>query len=403
MKKERNNSKNFNIILGIPGGIAAYKCCELIRLFVKNGHRVKVILSKHGKKFITPLTLETLSGNQVYTDLFSKNSFSTEHISFSKWGDILVVAPATANMIGKFANGIADEILSTIYISFGKPVFIAPAMHTEMWNHPAVQENILKLKKIGVYFIHPESGELASGDVGEGRLADVKTIYDFVFLTLLKKKDLLGKRILITAGPTVEHIDPVRFISSPSSGKMGVCLAREAFERGGKVILVHGPIKTKIDFPVKTLSVQSADEMNRAVLQNKECDIFISSAAVSDYRSKSQFKDKIKKNESDLTIELTRNPDIIENFSKMYGKNKVVVGFAAETSNILKHAKEKLHSKKLDLIVANDVLEKDSGFNSDTNKVTMIFKNGRFEKLPLLPKSEVAKIIFDRITAMKKL
>ena len=401
MKKEAN-SKKLNIILGVSGGIAAYKCCELVRMFIKEGHSIKVVMTNNAKKFITPLTMETLSGNKVYTSLFKKESFSTEHITLSKWGDVLIVAPATANVIGKFAYGIADDILSTLFLSFPKPVIIAPAMHKEMYSHKIVVENILKLKNIGINFIDAEKGELASGDIGEGRLADPQAIKNFTISLMNKKKELSGKRVLITAGPTHEKIDPVRFISSPSSGKMGIALAREAERRGADVTFIHGHLKSSPDFLGKKISVTTAKEMNKEVIANKRCDIFISTAAVSDFAPKTFSPSKIKKDAAKLSLELVKNPDILENFSKNYGKHKIIVGFAAETENLDENAREKLRKKKLDMIVANDVSRKDSGFGTDTNLVTIFYKNGRKEKLPILEKSKVAEIIFDRIFSIKK-
>jgi phosphopantothenoylcysteine decarboxylase / phosphopantothenate---cysteine ligase len=401
MKNQKSEpKKSLNILLAISGGIAAYKCCELTRLFVKEGHSVKVIMTKHAKRFITPLTMETLSGKRVYTDLFRKESFSTEHITLSKWADCLLVAPATANVIGKFANGIADDILSTVYLSFTKPVIIAPAMHTEMYRHPAVDTNMQKLKSLGVHFIDAGSGQLASGDVGEGRLAEPAIIKASALAILGKKKEFEGLKVVITAGPTREHLDPVRFISSPSTGKMGIALAKEAYLRGANVILVHGPMETKTDLPVKSIPVTTAKDMLRAVNNNRNCDIFISAASVSDYAPKTRAGDKIKKDGNDFILSLEENPDILATFSKKYGKGKVIVGFAAETSDIISNAKSKLTSKKLDMIVANDVKSSNSGFASDTDRATLVYRNGKIESLGLLDKKNLAGIIFDRISRM---
>lgn len=400
MKKK--DKEQLNILLGITGCIAAYKACELIRLFTRSGHNVKVALSRNGAEFITPLTLETLSENRIYCDLFDRESFSTEHISLSKWADVMLVAPATANIIGKFAAGIADDIISTLYLSFKGPVLVAPAMHTEMLKHPAVESNLEIIKSYGVAVIEPEKGELASGDWGEGRFPGVKKIRDAVLSTLSKKKDLKGKKILITAGPTKEYLDPVRYISSPSSGKMGIALAKEAENRGAKVTLIHGPISLDPDISGKVIAVNTAEEMERAVFKNSDCNIFISSAAVSDFAPRKRSSQKIKKNDSSLNIELEPTTDILKKFSQEKGKKKIIVGFAAESNDITKNAILKSKDKKLDLIVANDISLKESGFGSNMNRATIIRKNGKKEKLPLMSKNALAGIIFDRIRGITK-
>jgi len=395
--------KNLNIILGITGGIAAYKACDLIRLFTKAGHNVKVILTDNGSRFVTELTLETLSGNRVYKSLFGKDSFSTEHITLSKWADALLVAPASANIIGKFASGIADDLLSTMFLSFAGPVIVAPAMHTEMYTNSIVRQNMDRLQAAGVNIIPAESGDLASGDKGEGRFPDSSKIRDITLALLTKKKDLLNRNILITAGPTIEKIDPARFISSPSSGKMGVALAREAEKRGAKVTLVHGPLGISHGLTAaKVIEVKSASEMNSAVLGIRNCDVFIGTAAVSDYSPRAYSPQKIKKNSHGLNLELKRNPDVIANFAMKYGRKKIIVGFAAESNDVVKNARRKLKEKRLDMIVANDISRGDSGFGSDMNRIILIGRGNKTEKFPLMHKSQAARIIMDRISRIKK-
>jgi len=325
--------KNKNILIGVCGGIAAYKVCELIRLLKKNEANVKVIMTENAQKFITPLTLQTLSQNKVYTDTFeSEYSYDIEHISLTTWADILVVAPATANIIGKFANGIADDLLTTTFLAFDKPVLIVPAMNSNMFENAIVQQNIQKLKLVGINFVQPESGFLACGVYGKGRYPENQKIL-IEIEKLLCSQDLAGKKVLITAGPTREYLDPIRFISNRSSGKMGYALAEEAYKRGAKVTVISGPVNINTYADIEIINVQTAFQMYHKVKDiYMQYDILIFSAAVADYRPKSVSENKIKKeNRDELAIELVKNPDIL----KFVGDNKkpgqIIVGFSAET------------------------------------------------------------------------
>mgnify|MGYP003699989781 FL=1 len=390
--------KNKNILIGVCGGIAAYKVCELIRLLKKNEANVKVIMTENAQKFITPLTLQTLSQNKVYTDTFeSEYSYDIEHISLTTWADILVVAPATANIIGKFANGIADDLLTTTFLAFDKPVLIVPAMNSNMFENAIVQQNIQKLKLVGINFVQPESGFLACGVYGKGRYPENQKIL-IEIEKLLCSQDLAGKKVLITAGPTREYLDPIRFISNRSSGKMGYALAEEAYKRGAKVTVISGPVNINTYADIEIINVQTAFQMYQKVKDiYMQYDILIFSAAVADYRPKSVSENKIKKeNRDELAIELVKNPDIL----KFVGENKkpgqIIVGFSAETENVLENSQKKLEAKNADLIVANNVLEEGAGFDVDTNIVTLISKE-KVENLPKMSKSEVAERIFDHV------
>ncbi|ADQ04421.1 phosphopantothenoylcysteine decarboxylase/phosphopantothenate/cysteine ligase [Caldicellulosiruptor owensensis OL] len=390
--------RNKNILIGVCGGIAAYKVCELIRLLKKNGANVKVIMTKNAQKFITPLTLQTLSQNKVYTDTFeSEYSYDIEHISLTTWADILVVVPATANIIGKFANGIADDLLTTTFLAFDKPVLIVPAMNSNMFENAIVQQNIQKLKLVGINFVEPESGFLACGVYGKGRYPENQKIL-IEIEKLLCSQDLAGKKVLITAGPTREYLDPIRFISNRSSGKMGFALAEEAYKRGAQVTIVSGPVNINTYADIEIIHVQTASQMYQKVKDiYAQYDILIFSAAVADYRPKTTNEHKIKKeNKDELAIELVKNPDIL----KFVGENKkpgqIIVGFSAETENVLENSQKKLEAKNADLIVANNVLEEGAGFDVDTNIVTLISKE-KVENLPKMSKSEVAKRIFDHV------
>ena len=393
-----------HIVLGITGGIAAFKSCEIVRELKKAGARVTAIMTKNACQFITPLTLQTLTGNRVITDMFATPSeFDVYHITLSKEADLLLVAPATANIIAKFANGIADDFLSTFYLAYKGKIFIAPAMNTNMYLHPANKINMEKLSSLGVNFIEPATGELACGDEGVGKLAEVSLIIEKVKKILLQKLDLKGEKILITAGGTQEAIDPVRYITNRSSGKMGYALAKMALARGADVTLVSAP--TSLPFPpgAKMINVQSASQMREEVLKNlPESTIIIKAAAVSDFKLKKESYAKIKKDEKEsVTLELEKTPDILLEAGKKKG-NRLLVGFAAETGNLVKNAQKKLKEKNCDLIVANDVTQLGAGFVSDTNIVTLIDRKGKVEKLPKLTKEEVAEKIFDKILKLKK-
>jgi phosphopantothenoylcysteine decarboxylase/phosphopantothenate--cysteine ligase len=390
--------KSKNVLIGICGGIAAYKVCELIRLLKKNEANVKVIMTKNAQKFITPLTLQTLSQNKVYTDTFESEYFyDIEHISLTTWADILVVAPATANIIGKFANGIADDLLTTTFLAFDKPVLIVPAMNSNMFENAIVKQNIHKLKSIGINFVEPESGFLACGVYGKGRYPENQKIL-IEIEKLLCSQDLAGKKVLITAGPTREYLDPIRFISNRSSGKMGYALAEEAYKRGAQVTVVSCPVSINTYADIEIIHVQTASQMYQKVKEiYEQYDILIFSAAVADYRPKTTSQNKIKKeNKDELTIELVKNPDILKFVGENKKPNQVIVGFSAETENVLENSQKKLEAKNADLIVANNVLEEGAGFDVDTNIVTLISKE-KVENLPKMSKSEVAKRIFDHV------
>ncbi|OGW08763.1 MAG: phosphopantothenoylcysteine decarboxylase [Nitrospinae bacterium RIFCSPLOWO2_12_39_16] len=400
--------KGKTIILGISGGIAAYKSAELIRLFKKEGAEVWVVMTKSAKEFVSPLTFETLSGNPVYSDMFLdssifnlQSSISMPHIDLAKRSDLFIVAPATANIIGKFANGIADDLLSTLYLSAISPVLIAPAMNNNMYANPVVQENIKRLKGFNINFVEPGFGELACGDKGEGRLAELDTILSKAKWLLAAKKDLSGKTVLVTAGPTHEAIDPVRVISNSSSGKMGYAVASAARRRGAEVILISGPTSLPVPSGVRFISIKSASDMRREILKEvKKADVIIMTAAVSDFTPENYSEKKIKKEDTEgITVKLKKNPDILSEItSKLRNtqsaiRNPIIVGFALETDGIIKNAKKKLREKNLDFIVANSI----NGFGSNQNKVTIIDKKGNLYDIPQMSKDGVAEIILDKI------
>lgn len=386
------------IIVGITGGIAAYKAPELVRLLKKAGHEVRCAATGHALEFVTRVTLETVSGAPLYSDLFA--SGRTEHISLKDWGELLVVAPATANIIGKVASGIADDALSTLLLAFsGKPVIMAPAMNCEMWAHPAVQRNIETLKSWGIRMVGPETGELACGVNGVGRMAEPEQIVAAICEgESLKMK---GEKWLVTAGPTYEKIDSVRFIGNYSSGKMGFALAEALAEAGATVELVSGPTSLKLDHPrVKITRVESAREMYAAATEVfPQCNGAILSAAVADYRPSECADHKLKKNGSEgMTLELVQNPDILATLGGMKTAGQTLVGFALETDNEEANAQRKLEKKNLDYIVLNSLRDKGAGFGVDTNKVTIIGRNGNHKESPLMSKHEVAELIINTIT-----
>ena len=386
-----------NIVLGVSGGIAAYKSVELLRLFVKEGANVRVILTKNAQEFVGTLTFEALSGRSICTDLFEKNDdASIRHIDWAQQADIAVIAPATANIVGKLANGIADDALSTFMMAVTCPVILCPSMNTHMFQSKAVQRNLEILRSDGYFVIDPDSGSLACGTTGPGRLPEPHDILDrtVFYLTL---KDLKDKKILITAGPTREPIDPVRFISNPSSGKMGFAVARAAEYRGGEVTLITGPTNLSDPNNVAVIRVNTAKDMALAVFDNFEhSDIIIKTAAVSDYRPKDNAEQKLKKEKNELVLPLVKTQDIL----KEIGRNKkeqILVGFAAETEQLERYAEQKLVEKNLDIIVGNIVGHPDSGFDADTNTVTLFYKDGTKENLPKMPKDDVANLLLDRI------
>jgi phosphopantothenoylcysteine decarboxylase / phosphopantothenate---cysteine ligase len=393
-----------NILIGISGGIAAYKSLSLIRLFVKAGFNVKVIATQNALQFVTPLSIETLSKNKLYSDVFaSPEEYSTEHISISDFADVLIVAPATANVIGKFASAIADDALSTTYLAMNKPVFIAPAMNHKMLHHPQVQQNMASLKQLGVRFINPTIGDLACGVQGDGRMEEPELIFKAVVDFLETEKTLTGKKALITAGPTVEAIDPVRYISNHSSGKMGIAIAEELSKRGADVTLVCGPIHQPVCDTITRVDVVSANQMFEACTSiQKEMDIIVMAAAVADYTPADVANTKIKKKEHEMVIELQKTKDILKQLGDSKPENQVLIGFALETDNEMEHALDKLTRKNLDLIVLNSLKDTGAGFGGDTNKITLIKKDKTTTSFDLKSKREVAKDIVNCIETLIK-
>jgi len=389
--------KKKKIVLGITGGIAAYKAAELTRALIKEGAQVKVVMTKSATEFITPLTMQTLSQNQVYLDTFvPAEKYDMAHIALADFADAFIIAPATGNIIGKIAAGVADDLLSTTIMAAGKPVLICPAMNNKMLANPIVQDNLSKLQEHGYFIMESAVGELACKTQGSGRLAEITDIIEEI-KSLLTPKDFLNEKVLITAGPTQEPLDPVRFITNLSSGKMGYALATAARRRGAEVTLISGPTFLSPPKVEKIINVRTAREMHKAVMENyKKAKIIIKAAAVADYRPKEISGQKLKKTKESLTVEMKTNPDIIEEI----GKNKegrIVVGFAMETQNLLANAREKLKKKNMDLIVANDVCKEGAGFQSDTNIVSIIDKKGKTETLKKMTKLEAADEILNRV------
>ncbi|MBS1116036.1 MAG: coaBC [candidate division NC10 bacterium] len=389
------------ILLGVTGSIAAYKAVELLRLLAKAGAEVQVVMTEAAAKFVAPLTFETLSRQEVLLDMWSlAYSHRIGHIEATQRADLLVVAPATARTIARLALGLADDFLSCIYLASRCPVVVAPAMDCDMLEHQAVQENLGRLRDRGVHIVEPDTGPLASGMVGRGRLADVAAILDRIELILSPRQDFAGQVVLVTAGPTREPLDPVRFLSNRSSGKMGYAIAEAAAARGARVILVSGPTALAAPPGVDCIHVETADEMYRAVLAKLEpAGVVIKAAAVADYRPKRRADRKIKKDQAVPEIALEPTPDILAELGKRKG-TRILVGFAAETDDLLDNARMKLQRKNLDLVVANNVREAGAGFDVDTNVVTMLDGAGRAETLPLLSKREVADRILDRVKVL---
>lgn len=395
--------KGKHIILGISGGIAAYKAVSLLRLFVKAGADVQVVITPAGKEFITPVTLSALSGHPVISEFFTANTGSwNSHVDLGLWADAVVIAPATASTIAKMANGVADNMLITTYLSAKAPVFIAPAMDLDMFAHPSTQRNLDWLRSYGNHIIEPASGELASHLIGKGRMEEPEQIFKVVADFLTRRKDMEGKKVMITAGPTYEKIDPVRFIGNYSSGKMGYALAEECAERGAEVVLISGPVSIKAHHPsINVVSVESAQQMHDAALSAfADSDEAIMCAAVADYAPVVVAEKKIKREKDDIpVIELKKNPDIAAALGKIKKPGQMLVGFALETDNEMANAQSKLERKNLDMIVLNSLADKQAGFGVDTNKVTIIEKDGTVHSYEVKPKKEVAADIVDLITA----
>lgn len=389
--------KGKNIVIGVSGGIAVYKVVDVVSRLRKLNANIDIIMTESATKFVTPLTFQSLSQNFVTVDMFKEPvNWEVEHISLAQRADLFLIAPATANIIGKVANGIADDMLSTTIMATKAKVVFAPAMNTQMYLNPIFIQNMEKLKGLGYEFIKPASGRLACGDYGEGKLADPEDIVNYVVNSFNNNKDLLGKKVLITAGPTIEPIDPVRYITNHSSGKMGYELSKEACLRGADVVLVTGP--TNLDEPkgVKVIKINTTKEMLNAVDEYFEtCDILVKAAAPLDYKPKIVSDRKIKKEGNDLKIEFERNPDILHTLSLKKSK-QVIVGFAAETDDLIENALKKIEKKNLDLIVANDIKKKEAGFKSETNIVTLITKEGKIQEYPKMTKRELSKVIIDK-------
>jgi phosphopantothenoylcysteine decarboxylase/phosphopantothenate--cysteine ligase len=393
-----------NVILGVTGGIAVYKAVELLRELVKREANIQVVMTKHAMEFVAPLTFQSLSGNRVVHDLFELEwTNEIGHIALADAADIMVIAPATANIIGKIAHGVADDFLSTLVMALTRPLVLAPAMNTKMWQNPIVQENLDTLKRHGYTWVEPGTGDLACGTHGQGRMAEVCDIVEHM-QDLLSVKDLVGSRMVITAGPTVEGVDPVRYITNRSSGKMGYAIARMARRRGADVVLVSGPsLLSPPRKDVLFIPVKSATDMRNAVFDHyKDCTVLVMAAAVADFRPKDVFVQKVKKGKDDTYLmELEKTPDILKELGSVKG-DRILVGFAAETENIIENAEKKLCSKKADLFVANDVSQPGAGFEVDTNIVTILSRGGKRKNLPLMTKDDVANIILDQIAKMMR-
>ncbi len=396
------------ILLGVTGCIAAYKSVELLRLLQNRGCEIHVVMTENAQNFVTPIVLAALSRNKVMTDMFPKEhsqasmEVAIDHIRLAHSIDALLVAPATANMIAKFANGLADDFLSTLYLATKAPVILAPAMNLDMWHHAATQANLRKLATLGVAIVEPDEGYLAEGVFGKGRLAELEKIVERVFRVTAPAQDFRGETVVVTAGPTCEDIDPVRFLTNRSSGRMGYELARAAQSRGARTVLISGP--TSLDPPasVEFVAVRSADQMREKVLQYfPEASILIKAAAVADFKPRALADRKIKKNGKSLVLELVPTPDILKEVGPQK-EGRLVVGFAAETQEILQNGHKKLKEKCLDLMVVNDVTQAGAGFDSDTNIVTILSRDGQEVRFDRRPKSEVAHEILNQIVAFKK-
>jgi phosphopantothenoylcysteine decarboxylase/phosphopantothenate--cysteine ligase len=396
-----NDLSNKKILFVICGGISAYKCLETIRLFKRNNAEIKTILTKSAKKFVTPLSITSLSQGKVYDDLFDiENETEMDHIALSRWADVIIIAPATANTISKLSQGSSEDLASTVILASNKQVFLAPAMNVRMWEHQSTQNNLKILKDYGYRLIGPVIGDMACGEYGEGKMSNSIDIYNEISNFLFNKIKNKKIKALITAGPTNEYIDPVRFITNKSSGKQGYELAKSLSRRGFETTLISGPTNLKIEDNINLIKVETAEEMFKATQKNLPSDIAIFSAAVADFKIDKQSTKKIKK--KNFTINLEKNIDIlnyVSNHNSM--RPKLVIGFAAETDDLDKNANIKLMSKNCDWIIANDISKKESGFNSDYNEVTIHYKNPKFEKekLSLKKKSEISEEIVDRITA----
>ncbi|CAM3048440.1 bifunctional phosphopantothenoylcysteine decarboxylase/phosphopantothenate--cysteine ligase CoaBC [Hathewaya histolytica] len=392
-------SQNKCLVIGVCGGIAAYKSLDVISKLRKKDIDIHVIMTKSAKEFITPLSFQSISQNMVIHDMFEEpKAWEIQHISLAKKADLVAIIPATANIIGKVASGIADDMLSTTIMATKSPVIFAPAMNTNMYINPIVQNNIHKLKEFGYKFIEPQKGRLACGDHGIGKLADTEEIVEYIYSEMYPVKDLVGKKVLVTAGPTIGRIDPVRIFTNRSSGKMGYAIAKEARNRGAEVILVSGPTNIKPPLGVKVISVDTNEEMYNAIMEKyNDMDIVIKSAAVADYIPKNYSEEKIKKGTGSLNIELVRDKDILYDLGQKK-QSQILVGFAAESKDLVENAEKKLQKKNLDFIVANNIKSSDTGFSSDYNSATVLSKYGDTFYINKMSKDEFAKNLFNLIT-----
>jgi phosphopantothenoylcysteine decarboxylase/phosphopantothenate--cysteine ligase len=390
------------VVLGVTGCIGAYKACEVLRELQRRGADVHVVMTQAATRFVSPMTFEALSHHPVFHDQWALGeNGDIRHISLADDAELLLVAPATANILGKFARGIADDALSTLYLATRAPLVVAPAMNVNMFDHPAVQENLATLRARGVQVVEPGEGYLACGWLGRGRLAEVGAIVDAALARLARGRDLAGETVLVTAGPTVEDLDPVRFVSNRSSGAMGYRLAEAARDRGARVILVSGPTSLPEPRGVTFVSVRSAVEMQRAVGEHaSEATVVVAAAAVSDYAPAQASRSKLKKTDGPMKLELVRTPDILKGLGESKG-SKLLVGFAAETEDLVENARRKLEGKNLDLIVANDVTAPGAGFGTPTNSVVLLRRDGRRRDVPLASKREVAERILDELVALR--
>lgn len=387
-----------NLVLGVSGGIAVYKALEIVSLLRKKDINVDVIMTESATKFVTPLSFQSLSQNMVTYDMFAEpKAWEIQHISLAEKADLLLVAPATANIIGKVANGIADDMLSTTIMATKAKVIFAPAMNTNMYDNPIVQDNIKKLKSFGYEFIEPAEGRLACGTTGKGKLESPEVIVDRVLMELNDTKDLVNKNVVVTAGPTIAPVDPVRFITNRSTGKMGYAIAKEARNRGANVTLISGPTSIEVPKNINVIKVSTNEEMKKAIMEvYSNADIVIKSAAVADYKPKNYSTQKIKKGDNDLCIEFTRDSDILMELGEKKDK-QILVGFAAESQDLKENAMSKLQRKNLDYIVANDITANDTGFASEDNKVIILSKNGEEIYLDKMSKEKIASNLFDII------
>ena len=393
--------KDKNILLGVTGGIAAYKIANLASMLKKQGANVKVIMTENACQFITPMTFETLTAQKVYTDTFDRNfEFKVDHIELGKWADVFLIAPATANVIGKLANGIADDMLTTTVLAMRCPILVSPAMNTAMFENKVVKHNIMKLRTYGMDIIMPASGHLACGDTGAGKMPEPEMLLEYIKRGVYKKKDLVGKKVCVSAGPTREAIDPVRYISNNSTGKMGVEIAKMAAYRGAKVSLIMGPSNVFVPDFINRIDIKSAEDMYEEIIKISDSqDIIIKAAAVADYTPANYSDEKIKKKDGDLSIELSRTKDILKELGERKENNpkkQFICGFSMETENMEENSKNKLAKKNADMIVANNVKVDGAGFGTDTNVVTIFTKDNEI-RLDKLSKTEVAEKIFDEI------